>query len=58
MVHCQLHELEEDLRIEFYYFCSDDPDFQDRCINRSDVEVLEYLNEKLIEFKDVQLSKN
>ena len=52
------HELVEDLRIEFYYFCSDDPDFQDRCINRSDVEVLEYLNEKLIEFKDVQLSKN
>ena len=52
------HDLVEDLRIEFYYFCTDNPDFQDRCINRSDVEVLEYLDEKLIEFKDVQLSKN
>ena len=44
--------------MEFYYFCSDDPDFQARCINRSDVEVLEYLDEKLIEFKTIQLPKN
>jgi hypothetical protein len=52
------HDLAEDQRMEFYYFCSDDPHFQARCINRSDVEVLEYLDEKLIEFKTIQLPKN
>ena len=52
------HDLAENMRMEFYYFCSDDPDFQARCINRSDVEVLEYLDEKLIEFKTIQLPKN
>ena len=52
------HDLAEDMRMEFYYFCSDDPDFQFRCVNRSDVEVLEYLDEKLIEFKLLQLLEN
>ncbi|MDA9026079.1 carboxypeptidase-like regulatory domain-containing protein [Flavobacteriaceae bacterium] len=52
------HDLAKDMRMEFYYFCSDDIDFQDRCVNRSDVEVLEYLDEKLIKFKTVQLSEN
>jgi hypothetical protein len=52
------HDLVEDMRMEFYYFCSDDPDFQFRCVNRSDVEVLEYLDEKLIEFKTLQLPEN
>ena len=52
------HDLAENMRMEFYYFCSDDPDFQFRCVNRSDVEVLEYLDEKLIEFKILQLREN
>ena len=52
------HDLAENMRMEFYYFCSDDHDFQFRCVNRSDVEVLEYLDEKLIEFKILQLREN
>lgn len=50
--------LNENLRAEFYQFCSDDVSFQTRCANRSDVEIMQYLQEKLIEFKANNLSQN
>mgnify|MGYP006137942845 CR=1 FL=1 len=52
------HELEKNKRTEFYYFCADAPDFKDRCLGRSEVEVLEYLEEKLKKFKAANLSEN
>ena len=51
-------DLAEELHAEFYFFCSDDDDFQMRCTNRSDVEILQYLQEKLIEFKANNLADN
>lgn len=46
------HPLEEHLVIQFYYFCEDDPDFEQRCRGSSDIEILEFLSEKYVEFKD------
>lgn len=48
----------EDLQISFYHFCADDPNFQRLCTNRSDVEILQFLQEKLVEFKANNLSQN
>jgi hypothetical protein len=49
--------LKEDKRMEFYYFCADAPDFQQRCKDRSDVEILQFLGEKLKAFKILSSSK-
>ncbi|WP_417855309.1 hypothetical protein [Xanthomarina gelatinilytica] len=43
--------LSETLRTDFFYFCSDDPDFIRRCKAKSDLEILEFLNEKLVQYK-------
>lgn len=50
--------LKEDKRMEFYYFCADAPDFQQRCKDRSDVEILQFLGEKLKAFKILSSSEN
>ena len=50
------NELEEDKRMEFYYFCADDPDFQQRCRGRSNLEISLFLEEKLRAFKIASLS--
>ena len=52
------NELNEDKRIEFYYFCADAPDFQQRCKGRSDVEIFQFLDSKLKAFKIASLSDN
>ena len=52
------NELDENKRMEFYYFCADAPDFQQRCKGRSDVEILQFLEIKLKEFKLASLTKN
>ena len=52
------NELDENKRMEFYYFCTDAPDFQQRCKGRSDVEILQFLEIKLKEFKLASLTKN
>ena len=44
--------------MEFYYFCSDAPDFLQRCKGRSDVEIFQFLEGKLKDFKNASLSKN
>ncbi len=50
--------LKEEKRMEFYYFCADAPDFQERCKGRSDVEIFQFLEGKLKAFKIASLSKN
>ena len=54
----KIENLSEDLVPQFYYFCADDPNFQQRCANRSDVQILQFLQEKLKEFKANNLSEN
>lgn len=50
--------LDKDFRAEFYFYCADDENFQMRCKDRSDVEILQFLEEKLIEFKANISSEN
>jgi len=52
------HELEKEKRMEFYFFCADAPDFQERCRGKSDVEILEFLDAQLEAFKTANLSEN
>ncbi|WP_345165258.1 hypothetical protein [Algibacter aquimarinus] len=46
-----IHELDESLHADFFYFCEDDPDFYTRCNGTSDIEVFEFLKEKLKQYK-------
>jgi hypothetical protein len=44
---------------DFFFFCTDDPDFQIRCKQKSDLEVIIYLSEKLKVYKsNLALSKD
>ncbi|WP_100614230.1 peptidase associated/transthyretin-like domain-containing protein [Confluentibacter citreus] len=38
--------LDEHLRMEFFYFCADDENFIDVCINQNDFEILKFLKMK------------
>jgi len=44
------HPIEETRRMEFFFFCSDDPDFERRCAGKSEIEIYEFLLEKHSEF--------
>lgn len=46
-----IDDLSKNLRTDFFYFCSEDENFILRCKNKSDLEVLEFLREKLIQYK-------
>jgi len=39
------------LRTDFFYFCSEDENFEKRCKDKSDIEVFEYLVEKITVYK-------
>lgn len=43
--------LPETLRNDFFYFCSEDNNFVNRCKAKSDLEILEYLKGKLVQYK-------
>ena len=45
------HPLNENLIIEFFYFCSEDKDFESRCKGKSGIEIYQFLEEKYILFK-------
>lgn len=50
--------LEEEFRIDFFYFCEMDENFHERCHERSDLEILEFLKQKLIQYKANQKDKD
>ncbi|WP_299782758.1 carboxypeptidase-like regulatory domain-containing protein [uncultured Formosa sp.] len=53
------HPLDENNRMDFWYFCSDDPNFEIRCKGKRDVEVLAYINTKYIQYiKNLNSSSN
>lgn len=55
----QMNPLEADYQMEFFYAVSEEPDFMTKCKNQSDMLILEYLNEKLTEFKtNLETRKN
>jgi len=46
-----IYELDDNLKNDFFYFCEEDPTFEARCRNKSDIEVFEYLKEKYFQYK-------
>lgn len=46
-----VYELQERLKTDFFYFCQEDPNFNLRCKNKSNIEIFEFLREKLLEYK-------
>jgi len=46
------NQLEDALRYEFFYFCSEDPDFTEKCSTENDLIALAFLQEKLIKYKE------
>jgi len=42
--------LDKDLQMEFFYFCSEDQFFMLRCKDRSDIEIIQFLNQKMNEY--------
>lgn len=45
------NHLEEDRKSEFFYFCQDDPAFENLCKSKSDMETLSFLEAKLKAYK-------
>lgn len=53
------YPLREDQEIDFFYFCSDDPEFEKRCKGKSDIEIFDYLTEKYNVYqRNIQGDKN
>lgn len=47
------HELEEEHRVEFFYFCQDDPEFEKLCTVKNDMAVLMFLEAKLKAYRAI-----
>ncbi|GGD24542.1 hypothetical protein EYD46_10170 [Hyunsoonleella pacifica] len=50
--------LEEEFRIDFFYFCEMDENFYEVCNGKSDLEILEFLKQKLKQYKANQKDKD
>lgn len=48
--------LEDNLKMEFFYFCSEDETFTERC-SKNDIETLEYLQEKYVQYQANRATK-
>ncbi|PIA79571.1 hypothetical protein BFR04_01635 [Gaetbulibacter sp. 4G1] len=46
-----VYELDESKHIDFFYFCQEDENFNNRCKGKTDIEIFEFLREKLIAYK-------
>lgn len=53
-----IYPLDESLRTDFFYFCSEDENFEKRCKDKSDIEVFEFLAEKIVVYKANLKSKD
>ncbi|GAA4812594.1 hypothetical protein [Litoribaculum gwangyangense] len=45
-----VYKLEDSLKNDFFFFCEDDINFNFRCQNKSNVEILEFLKEKFLQY--------
>ncbi|HLT53302.1 MAG TPA: hypothetical protein VKZ97_05415, partial [Flavobacteriaceae bacterium] len=53
------YPIEPDKQMEFFYFCAEDPEFENRCRGKSDIEVYLFLEEKFKEYsKNLESTKN
>lgn len=47
------YDLEEGQKAEFFYYCQDDPQFENLCKNTNDMVVFEFLQSKLVTFMTI-----
>jgi len=47
----KVNPLDERRQIEFFYFCSEDDEFEARCKDKSEIEIYEFLEEKYKEYQ-------
>ncbi len=52
------YKLEPALRMDYFYFCSEDPQFLERCKNKNGIIVLQFLIEKLDIYKENRQSQS
>ena len=53
------YSLKEEQEMDFFYFCSDDPEFEKHCKDKTDVEIFDYLVEKYKAYQEnLQSVKN
>ncbi|WP_229796775.1 carboxypeptidase-like regulatory domain-containing protein [Algibacter mikhailovii] len=45
-----LNPLDEDVRMDYFYFCMDDKDFMNACNNKTDLEVLVFMEKKYVQY--------
>lgn len=50
------YDLPEDKIAAFFYFCQDEPGFQNLCKNPEDIKTLQFLESKLLVFKEMMAS--
>ncbi|MGC6430123.1 MAG: hypothetical protein ACON5F_03685 [Jejuia sp.] len=53
----EMNALDEEFRMDFFYFCELDARFYEKCHGKSDLDILEFLNEKLVHYKKNQQEK-
>lgn len=53
-----IYDLDEEFRMDFFYFCEMDENFEEKCSGTSDLVVFEFLSKKLKEYKANQMRKN
>lgn len=54
-----LYPLAPERQMDFFYFCSEDINFKARCLNKSEVEIFEYLKEKYDQYQvNLEINKN
>ena len=44
--------LQEDLKVEYFYFCSESEGFSELCDRKDPISMIDFFNEKLLVFKE------
>ena len=47
----RIHSLEKEKQMDYFYFCSEDENFIEKCTKNNDLVVLEFLKDKLVEYR-------
>lgn len=53
-----IYELDEEFRVDFFYFCEMDENFYKKCNNTPDLDIFEFLKQKLKQYKTNQQAED
>ena len=53
-----VYPLLEDRQMDYFYFCSEDENFLEKCDSKNDLLILEFLKKKLFQYKSNHLTKD